>query len=165
MKYSILRQLKNADNCIVCGTENPASMNARFYVLDNDDILCIAHPGKDHESYPGRLHGGLVSSVLDECMARVLQAEDIDATAITLSMTVNFRIPVPTEEKLHAISHLIKRYSNGAFTASAEIRLKNGQIAAEATGKYLLVPPEKLSESGAGNNFVIQEDIPEEIEF
>jgi hypothetical protein len=73
----------NSHMCFVCGIENPIGLKLKFYTDDNG--RCIARfsvPGRhtipyrmvrgrtdrsrpEHQGYPGLLHGGLISTLLD----------------------------------------------------------------------------------------------------
>jgi len=39
--------------------------------LDNGERLAIFKPREEHQSYPGRLHGGIVSTILDKSKSRI----------------------------------------------------------------------------------------------
>ena len=58
--------------CLVCGAENPAGLQGRFYELDGGELLGVFRPRQGHQSYPGRLHGGISSAVLDETIGRAI---------------------------------------------------------------------------------------------
>jgi acyl-coenzyme A thioesterase PaaI-like protein len=61
----------NSRMCFVCGIDNPIGLHLAFYT--DDEGRCIAHfrPKPAHQGYPGQLHGGVISSLLDEAMGRV----------------------------------------------------------------------------------------------
>jgi hypothetical protein len=65
----------NSRMCFVCGIDNPIGLHLAFYT--DDEGRCIARfpvpawhragrPGSEHQGYPGHLHGGIISSLLDE---------------------------------------------------------------------------------------------------
>jgi acyl-coenzyme A thioesterase PaaI-like protein len=56
----------NSRMCFVCGIENPIGLHLAFYT--DDERRCIAHfwPRAEHQGYPGHLHGGIISTLLDE---------------------------------------------------------------------------------------------------
>ena len=56
----------NSRMCFLCGLENPIGLKLAFYT--DDEGRCIAHfrPREEHQGYPGHLHGGIISSLLDE---------------------------------------------------------------------------------------------------
>jgi uncharacterized protein (TIGR00369 family) len=59
--------LPNSKTCFVCGEENPAGLQTRFYVQDGlvKTKLC---PREHHFGYANIVHGGIVAAALDECM-------------------------------------------------------------------------------------------------
>ena len=59
MKREILKKFNNSKLCLVCGMENELGLKARFYAMDHDEILAVCMPMEEHQSYPGRLHGGI----------------------------------------------------------------------------------------------------------
>jgi acyl-coenzyme A thioesterase PaaI-like protein len=78
--------------CLVCGTDNPASMH--FTVTDHADgaLSGTATFGVVHEGAPGRLHGGALSAVLDEALGRLAYVE-FGGDCVTASLTVAFKAP------------------------------------------------------------------------
>ena len=64
----------NSRMCFVCGIDDPIGLHLAFYT--GDEGRCIARfpvpvrhrtgrPKPEHQGYPGHLHGGLISSLLD----------------------------------------------------------------------------------------------------
>jgi len=55
----------NSRMCFVCGIDNPIGLHLAFYT--DDEGRCIAHfrPKPEHQGYPGQLHGGVISNLLD----------------------------------------------------------------------------------------------------
>lgn len=70
MKREILKKFNNSKLCLVCGMENELGLKARFYAMDHDEILAVCMPMEEHQSYPGRLHGGISAALLDETLGR-----------------------------------------------------------------------------------------------
>jgi acyl-coenzyme A thioesterase PaaI-like protein len=60
--------------CFVCGIENPMGLKLKFYTDDKGRCIGRFQPPPEHQGYPGQLHGGLISTLLDETMGRVLTA-------------------------------------------------------------------------------------------
>ncbi len=94
--------------CIVCGVENAAGLKGRFYELEGDELLGIFTPQVEHQGYPGRLHGGVASMVLDETMGRAVNLEDRDAWGVTLQLSVKYRKPVPLDQDIRVIARITK---------------------------------------------------------
>ena len=131
--------------CMVCGRDNPSSLKARFYELEDGELLGVFRPQQTHQSYPGRLHGGMASALLDETIGRAINMLDPDAWGVTVELTVRFRRPVPLEGEIRAIGRITKT-SSRLFEGSGEIVLDDGTVAVEATGKYMKLPIERIAE-------------------
>jgi uncharacterized protein (TIGR00369 family) len=125
--------------CLVCGRDNDHSLKARFYELENDELLGVFEPQDHHQSYPGRLHGGIASAILDETIGRAVGVSDPDAWGVTVELTLKFRKPVPLDGPIRAIAR-ITRDTRRVFEGTGEIVLEDGTVAVEATGKYLKMP-------------------------
>ena len=86
----------NSKMCLVCGLKNPFGLHTAFYELDNREILAVFKPREEHQSYPGRLHGGIVSAILDEAIGRAIMIHsDGEVWGVTVDLQVRFKKPVP----------------------------------------------------------------------
>src|SRR5664280_2161974 len=134
------RKVAKAQNvsrmCMVCGRDNASSLKARFYELDDGEILGVFAPLEIHQSYPGRVHGGVITAMLDETIGRAVNITDHAAWGVTVEITVRFRKPVPVGEEVRVLARLTRDTSR-LFEGSGEIRLADGTLAAEATGRYM----------------------------
>ena len=63
MKHRVLKKQQNSKMCFLCGLKNPYGLKAAFYELENNELVCIFKPSIEHQSYPGRLHGGIAATV------------------------------------------------------------------------------------------------------
>lgn len=131
--------------CMVCGVENSAGLHARFYELDNDELVGVFAPQEEHQGYPGRLHGGIASTILDETIGRTINITDPDAWGVTIELTVRYRKPVPLGGDVMAHARITKD-SGRIFEGSGEIRLEDGSVAVEARGRYLRLPIDKIAD-------------------
>ena len=139
MKRPILAAQNVSRMCVVCGRDNPFSLKARFYELDDHELLGVFAPLDEHQSYPGRLHGGLSSAILDETIGRAIILHDADAWGVTVEFSARFRRPVPLDEEIRAVGR-ITRNTSRLFEGTGEILLSDGSVAVEARGKYLRQP-------------------------
>ena len=151
--------------CMVCGRDNPWSLKARFYELDGGDLLGVFQPLETHQSYPGRLHGGVASALLDETIGRAINMLDPDAWGVTVELTVRFRRPVPLGREVRAIGRITKT-SSRLFEGSGEIVLDDGTVAVEAVGKYMKLPIERIAEGDFTSEwFPDEREAPAEVEL
>lgn len=149
MRYRVVQKQPNSKMCLVCGLDNGFGLYTSFYELDNGELLAIFKPREEHQSYPGRLHGGIVSTILDETIGRAIMVghEDI-YWGVTVEISVKFRQPVPLDQELRVIGR-ITRDSKRMFEGAGELLLDDGTVAAEAHGKYLKMPLEKIADFDA----------------
>ncbi len=143
----VVRKQKNSKSCIVCGVNNPAGLGASFYEMEDDSVVALFEYKAIHQSYPGRTHGGMITCMLDELAGRVIwvgKPVDNPPLAVTSSLKVKFRKPVPFDEKLVGIGRMEKENSHG-FVASAEIRTKAGVVLAQAEVTYVKLPASAIT--------------------
>jgi acyl-coenzyme A thioesterase PaaI-like protein len=139
----VRREVMGAQNvsrmCMVCGIENTAGLKGRFFAVDGGDLVGVFKPLVEHQGYPGRMHGGLVSAILDETIGRAVSINEAQTWGVTIEFTIKFRAPVPLDREVKAIGR-ITRDSRRIFEGTGEIVLDDGTIAAEAQGKYMKMP-------------------------
>lgn len=163
------RKIRGTQNvsrmCMVCGMQNPASLKARFLELEDGELLGIFEPTPQHQSYPGRLHGGVSSAILDETIGRAINMDDEDAWGVTVELTIRFRKPVPLDGEIRAIARITKD-SRRLFEGTGEILLPDGTIAVEASGKYLKMPIDQIADADFDDEwFVDTRPAPPEIDL
>ncbi|MCX7984593.1 MAG: PaaI family thioesterase [Bacteroidetes bacterium] len=67
-----------------------------FYELETQELLCLVTPKDEHQGYPGRLHGGIATSLLDETIGRsLLIYYNEDVWGATVEFTTTFKKPFP----------------------------------------------------------------------
>jgi uncharacterized protein (TIGR00369 family) len=132
--------------CLVCGLKNDFGLHTSFYELENEELLAVFNPKEVHQSYPGRMHGGITSTILDETMGRAIMIKSQgDIWGVTVELSIRFKKPVPLDHKLRVIGRITKD-SSRFFEGTGELLLNDGTIAAEGHGKYLKVPLDKIAD-------------------
>ncbi|MGL1930673.1 MAG: PaaI family thioesterase [Desulfotalea sp.] len=133
-------------DCFVCGYSNNAGLHARFFILENNYMVALFKPLSEHQSYPGRLHGGISSTILDEAIGRaIMQEEDSDIWGVTMQSSVRFRKPVPLDEPIMVVC-CIDKTSRRTFEGRGVLLLADGTVAVEGKGKYMNMPLAKIAE-------------------
>ena len=166
MKQRVKRKQNNSARCIVCGDQNKASLGCRFYELENGEIAATFRSEDWHQSYPGRMHGGMAAGVLDELIGRAAADGRDDIWGVTVELHMKYKKPIPTEADLKAVARVTKR-NRKLFEGTGDILLPDGSVAVEAWGKYMIMPLEKISEGGFVDEewYQIEEDDPKEIDL
>jgi uncharacterized protein (TIGR00369 family) len=144
MKIPVKTKQNNSRMCFVCGLENDFGLKASFFELENERLVATFRPCVFHQGYPGRLHGGIASTILDEAMGRVILIEDDQVWGVTVELNVKFKKPIPLEKEVKVICKLTKVGSR-LFEAEGRIVLENGESAVIAVGKYIKLALEKIT--------------------
>ena len=164
------RKVRAAQNvsrmCLVCGVENVAGFQARFFELEGGELVGVFQPREEHQGYPGRLHGGLASAILDETIGRAINVADTQTWGVTAEFTIRYRKPVPLDREVRAICR-ITRDGSRMFEGSGEIVLGDGTVAVEAYGKYVKMPIEGIADTDFIRSewFADTQSVPAEIEL
>lgn len=116
--------------CYACGDLNPIGMHLRFR-MDGDWAVAEFTAEPVHQGYPGFVHGGVVSTLLDEAMGWATYGKGI--WALTGKLETRFREAVPTGQKL-VVRGRIERDRGRTLDVSAELRGPSGKVLAEAAG-------------------------------
>ncbi|KQC10096.1 MAG: thioesterase [Candidatus Cloacimonas sp. SDB] len=145
MKFIIRKKHQNSKMCFVCGLKNNFGLKAAFYELENDELAALFTPDERHQGYPGRLHGGIASAILDETIGRAIMVYNDKIWGVTVDLSVSFRKPVPLNEELTIISRITSE-NKRFFKGTGELVLQNGDIAVTASGKYIKLPLDKIAD-------------------
>lgn len=143
----IISKQRNSKMCMICGLDNEYGVNAPFYNMEDGSVMSVFQYKWQHQSYPGRVHGGLITAMLDEMGLRSLWAKELsEATfGVTLSLDTKYRKPVPYETDLIGRGIVVKETSKFLVT-DASIMDMRGDILANGMIKYIKMDTEKISE-------------------
>ena len=146
MLHTVTAKQPNSRMCLVCGLKNPFGLHTSFFELDNNELLALFKPREEHQSYPGRLHGGIISTILDETIGRAVMIQSKnDVWGVTVDLQIRFKKPVPLDEELRVTGRITKD-SSRFFEGTGELLLQDGTVAATGHGKYLKIPLEKIAD-------------------
>lgn len=136
----------NSRMCFICGVKNIAGVHVRFYEPGDGTVLARFCGQEIHQGYPGRFHGGVLAGILDETLGRAIRLEHGDAVwGVTGELTIRYRQPAPLGVELEAVGRITNERRR-VFEAAGEIRLPDGTVAADATGVFIKLLPDALSE-------------------
>lgn len=154
--------------CFVCGLENNFGLHASFYETDSNELVAIVTPSEQHQSYPGRMHGGLAATILDETIGRAIaNGKEDQVWGVTLELTTKYRKPIPLGVELRIVGR-VSRDDHRFFEGTGEILLPDGSVAVSAAGKYMKVPIDKITNAAMDAEdwfFIGDPDDPREIEI
>ncbi len=132
-------------DCVVCGTRNPFSLRAKFFECENEILVGIFEPRDEHQSYPGRMHGGMVSSIIDETIGRAVQIGNPDAWGVTGELKIRYTKPTPIGETLKCFAKLTCNTSR-LFKGVAILETQSGELVASGEATYVKMDISKIAE-------------------
>jgi uncharacterized protein (TIGR00369 family) len=146
MQKKVTRKQENSRMCFVCGLGNPAGLHASFYEVEGGELLAVFTAREEHQSYPGRLHGGICATILDETIGRAIMIRSRgEVWGVTVEFTMRFKKPVPVDRPVRVVGRIVKEGSR-IFEGTGEILLDDGTVAVEGQGRYLKMPIEKIAD-------------------
>jgi len=122
-------------NCFVCGENNRGGLRLTFEIDHEEQTLrttFVASP--IFQGYDGLVHGGIISTLLDEAMAKL--AYELGYNAVTASLEVRFKKPVPILEPLLVYGEISEATQR---LVRAKARITRGDGAVLATGSSTLL--------------------------
>jgi len=139
-----MKELPHTRSCFVCGESNPSGLKLRFET-DGRVVHSRFTPAAEHVGFRETVHGGLISTLLDEIMVWAC-AVQTGQFAFCVELNVRFQKPVRPGEQVTLTGELVANRRNKLFEAQAELKGRDGAVLASATGKYW---PVKASETAA----------------
>jgi uncharacterized protein (TIGR00369 family) len=147
MTREVKAKQKNSKMCFVCGLANPAGLHAAVFEMESGEAVAIFRPSEQHQGYPGRLHGGIAGTILDETIGRAIMCSTKgEVWGVTVEFTARYRKPLPLGVELRVVGRIVKD-SSRFFEGTGEILLPDGTVAVEGRGRYVRMPLERISES------------------
>ena len=130
-------QVRVDHGCFGCGAANPHGLHLIF-TPEADGVRAAFTPLPVHQGYEHVVHGGIISTLLDEAMAWAVAAAGI--WAVTGEMQVRFRRPLHVGEAV-ALHGAVTDIRTRAISAAGQVvREADGQVIATATAIFVRVP-------------------------
>lgn len=140
----IIKKQPNSRWCFVCGADNEHGLKARFYENDNGELEAYITPGDEFQGYPGRLHGGIAATILDEAISRAIFILDENTWGVTTDLSIKYRKPLPLNGELKIVCR-ITRDTRLLYEGTGEIYTPDGKVAVSAKAQYMKVPMDKIT--------------------
>ena len=118
--------------CIACSLTNRNGLHLKFDVADDKSVKADFQYNKVFEGYPGILHGGIISSILDSAMCNCMFARG--KVAVTAEMAIKFCYPVETCKKA-TVSARVTHFSHSLYFGGAKIT-QNGEVKVITKAKF-----------------------------
>jgi len=122
--------------CFACGPENPHGLSLRFKTSKTGESVTEWIPEVFTEGFRGIVHGGIVSTVLDEAMSKAIAAAGLPA--LTAELRVRLRHHVQSG-RLVQVRGWINSHTKRLIKAEAVITDTEGTELAHAWACFLTV--------------------------
>ena len=123
-------------SCFACGTDNPRGLRLIYEKGPQGEMSAAWTPNSTLQGFDGIIHGGLVSTVLDESMAKAVVASGVEA--LTAELRVRFRRHVATGCALR-VAGWITQASRRMVQAEATLTDSTGTELAHAWSSFLVL--------------------------
>lgn len=149
----------NSHHCFVCGVDNPAGLKITFESSGEGEVWTNTRFSKNHQGYPGIVHGGVIAAVLDEAAGRAtMKNKRPEINLVTGKLTVRYLKPVRVDEKVMIEGKVISDKGR-VYLCKSTLSSEQDGVLAEA--EVVLVEPgqELLSTLEVGDDqWIDQED-------
>jgi acyl-coenzyme A thioesterase PaaI-like protein len=130
------RARPDANQCFVCGPDNPLGLRLRFS-LDGEVCRARFTPGPFHCGFDNLVHGGMLFSALDDVMANWLFLKGLRAH--TARCEIRYREQAEPGEELLLEGRLVRRKGRLAVMSGSARRAGDNTIVAEAEGTFMVM--------------------------
>lgn len=122
------------NNCFACGQNNPIGLKLTFEYTENQAISYYT-VSTNFQGYVGITHGGIIATLLDEAMAKVILHQGMEA--VTGEITIKYRQAVPTGKEIKLIGEIIQEKSR---TVKTQGRIEfDGKLCVEANATFVKI--------------------------
>jgi len=133
---STVDEVQFQSTCFACGSDNPHGLQLKFAVAPDGSAAASWVPGSEWEGSHGVVHGGIVTTLLDEAMAKAVAATG--SRGMTADLRVRFRHYAETGERLLVRGWVVRQKARLVET-EALLVAADGSERAHAWAKFLLV--------------------------
>ncbi|MCM3128796.1 PaaI family thioesterase [Paenibacillus provencensis] len=116
-------------------------LGCRLVSATEDGITIAITAEKKHTNSMGIIHGGVLSSLMDQAMGMVaVQAKQLD-NCVTTNLNIHYLAPMREGELI--VTAKVIHEAGRSLTTTAEVRNAEGVIGCMATASFRLVIPKK----------------------
>ena len=135
-------ELPHTAGCVVCGRDNPHGLRCSLHVDEaTGQITTDFLAGREHIGFEGIVHGGLLSTVLDEAMvwAAIWSAK---RACVAGELSVRFRAGAGPGQLLRC-SARVESVRSRLIETTGKIIDEQGKVVATGDGKYVPLSEER----------------------
>ena len=130
--------------CFGCSPFNEFGLHLEFWD-DGEELASIWNPRPILQSYPGIVHGGIQSTLMDEIGGWVVYVK-CGTVGVTAEMKVRFRQPLRIDQGEITIRARLVEQNKRIANIHARLIDSTGKICADAEMRYFLLPEAEARE-------------------
>jgi len=132
-----MKDFNDDDYCFVCGSRNPYGLKLNFqHDEGTGEIISKAVFPKHFQGWENVLHGGLISTVLDETMVKTVA--HLGLKCVTAELNIRFKKPAMLDKEF-TVKAKITENRKRLISAQSSIVDSDNVTVASATGKFVVV--------------------------
>ena len=131
-------------NCFGCGQTNKSGLRLKFFVGEDQRILCRVRIPRRFQGPPGYVHGGVIATLLDEAMSK--SNRQFGVLAMTRQMEVEYLKPVPLSTPIEISARHVSA-SGRKHHCEAEIAAADGTVLARGKALFIAIPVDYLQKA------------------
>jgi uncharacterized protein (TIGR00369 family) len=125
--------VEDNNTCFACGRNNPDGLQLDIRRTADGVELDYVPPAK-FQGWRGIIHGGIVSTLLDELIAWACTARGFDA--VTGELNIRFRQPMKVGGRIHGTGRITSERGR-LLVGESRLTDESGAVIAEAFGKMM----------------------------
>ncbi|MCB1194157.1 MAG: PaaI family thioesterase [Leptospiraceae bacterium] len=122
-------------------TINPYLHFEQYYCEESNSFWLKIFPEKEVMGPPGHVHGGCLSSLLDEAMGSLVWISGL--TVVTAHLETSYRKPVPLNSTLYVLAEIENRIKRKVITTGSILN-ENGDALTTARGIFIIYDHSKF---------------------
>ncbi|MCM3782878.1 PaaI family thioesterase [Neobacillus mesonae] len=116
-------------------------LGCKLLSASEEEIKISITAGKQHSNSMGIIHGGVLSSLMDQAMGMAAVAAKQSDNCVTTNLNIHYLAPMQEGELI--VTAKVIHEAGRSLTASAEVRNAEGLLGCMATASFRLVIPKK----------------------
>lgn len=137
-EHRVIKQLPWSETCFGCNGGPNEGIGLRLAVTEDGYVVCVYQTKNCHQGFPGFVHGGIIASYFDEVLWGQTLIQDLDVSAMTVEMNIQYLAPVETGQEIRVIARPAKIEGRHIYV-DGFLLLPDDTIAAKGHAHYIAV--------------------------
>ncbi|MFE6073310.1 PaaI family thioesterase [Paenibacillus sp. NPDC057886] len=123
-------------------------LGCRFIKGDGEEVQIALTAGEHHTNSMGIIHGGVLTSLMDQAMGMVATAAMAVDSCVTTNLNVHFLAPMKQGELI--VTSTILHQAGRSVTTQSEVRDASGTLGCMATATFRIAGAKKQNTESQG---------------